>query len=62
MLEQEMLEIIRKQRKAIELDVNRLWELHDTAPTESEANYYATKAFELLERLPENQVYLTTRQ
>lgn len=45
--------------------VNDLWKLHDQAEkagNTQKANDYAAQAFQLLEALPENTVYLQTQQ
>lgn len=42
-----------------------LWSLHDQAKknkNSKEVEYYANEAFKLLEKLPENAIYLTTKQ
>jgi hypothetical protein len=52
-------------RKTIERTINRSWELHDEALKSGNtelARSYASQAFELLSVLPENEVYLSTKQ
>ena len=56
------MEVTREQ---VNQAVNKLWKLHDKAleqGNESEADQYKQKAFELLELLPENRIYVTVRQ
>lgn len=48
----------------IEETVNDLWELYDNAKNAGNkdlADDFASRAFFLLEKLPENEIYLSTR-
>lgn len=54
-----------KQRKEIEHTLNLLWQMHDEAEGSGNKDLaadYASRAFQLLENLPENAVYLRTKQ
>jgi hypothetical protein len=49
----------------IETTINQLWDLHDEAQSKGDemmASMYAAKAFQLLETIPENAVYLRIEQ
>lgn len=55
--------MVREQNE-IESTINDLWELYDEAKNAGDtdlADGYAAHAFQLLERLPSNVVYLTTQ-
>jgi hypothetical protein len=49
----------------IEETINELWELYDDAKNAGNkdlADDFASRAFYLLEQLPQNQLYLSTKQ
>lgn len=57
--------LLPQERQEIEKALNILWEMHDDAEKEGNsalANEVADKAFQLLARLPENTVTLSTKQ
>lgn len=52
-------------KKQIELMINEAWKSHDAAFNQGDekmAEFYKQAAFELLEKLPENAVYLKMPQ
>lgn len=54
----------RNLRQEIELTINQLWEMYDDAEKSGNKDLaadFANRAFQLLGKLPENQVYLSTK-
>lgn len=52
------------ERKEIESTINELWSMYDDAEKSGNTDLaadFASRAFQLLERLPENQVLLQTK-
>lgn len=57
--------MVREQRQEIEIAINALWEMYDDAEKSGNiglAADFAGRAFQLLGKLPENQVFLSTKQ
>jgi len=51
-------------QQEIEETINELWDLYDGAKSDGNtdlADGFASRAFLLLERLPQNQLYLSTK-
>lgn len=51
-------------RTELETNINTLWELHDEAQNAGDKDLaadFASRAFQLLEKLPENLVYISTK-
>lgn len=56
--------ITEQQRSEITSTIDHLWEMYDDAQNVGNtglADDFASRAFQLLERLPENQVFLSTK-
>lgn len=52
-------------QQEIEEAINDLWEMYDDAKNDGNtdlADGFANRAFSLLEKLPQNQLYLLTKQ
>jgi hypothetical protein len=52
-------------QQEIEQTINELWEMYDDAKNAGNtdlADGFANRAFLLLEKLPQNQIYLTVKQ
>ena len=57
--------LLPQQVSDVEEMIDEAWDNHDDAVKASDeetATYWKTQAFDLLSRLPENNVYLTTIQ
>jgi hypothetical protein len=55
----------QKLIKELEGSINDLWDLSDEARSAGNsglADDYAAQAFQLLERLPQNEIYVKTKQ
>lgn len=56
---------VNQMKKNVEKAINTLWSMYDEATQAGNtdlAENYKAKAFQLLEQLPENQVYLSQMQ
>lgn len=63
--EEQLAKMQQKLIKELEGSINDLWELSDEAQVAGNAQLahdYAAQAFDLLARLPQNEIYVKTKQ